>query len=936
MAAGTESKHHEQTTDKQKTQKPAEAESIEQGFQQTEGLVERANFAPRLLSSADALHLQRTVGNRAAVRILSQPRLTSIQPKLTVGAVSDPLEQEADHVAEMVINPPASAPNIAQRAEEEEEPVQAMSVQRAPEEEEPVQAMRVQRAAEEEEPVQAKPLDSIFRSLVQRAPEDEEEVQTMRVQRAPEEEDEVQTMRVQRAPEEEDEVQTSPQGRDALGSFEASDTFESSLGAARGGGQPLADTTRGLMEERIGADFSGVKVHTDAHSDQLNRAIQAKAFTTGQDIFFRQSEFQPGTTDGQSLIAHELTHVVQQSGGSLQRKPKTSSGKAIRRSAIGGKVQRLWNVDEFKKRTYEGMTASRESELKEIEKLLEEYNKLNPASPQDIKTAQDMVMEIREYTINWIADNTDVSDRKKRMEGMKVFVEFLDTEKASLLKLEEKLKKSTNGKDNAIAESRREGKLQIIKDTHQGTAKSALNKLGFLLDTAVPNVGDKSEIEIEIKIPIDPTGVGFLGVRMACEAERAKKQELKARCELSVIGGAQIGSFLEVKGELGGYFEAQAANSDQVMKLISYALYRRFVESKWLPIEISNYMWGGDSSIKGSRKAERWAGNVEKEVFANNKEAYVETGGLATASAKAEANLPGTDIGFEAGGKIAFNSGKRYTAESITAGKKRQEGANAGLGTEHAYKGRGDTQESFGVNVWSLETSAEGKIGPFGAGVKGKWTFLGDPDAPEASSKLDEWELEGTATGTLPIHERAFDGLPHAIGGLINWAATKSRNSAINQKKNKAQIAGNLMGFGEDASIAAIQMSSLPLEDFDAFPKFEESEEDFKAEGEVTVELALKYTKKPSEQSGAWEIAVNYVKGMSIEAGVFAMEVKKSSRLFTITRSGGAWKVNPELDDDDVDKVAEEKPGEKPGEKQAATPPPEKPGNSSARSRPTT
>lgn len=145
--------------------------------------------------------------------------------------------------------------------------------------------------------------------------------------------------------------------------------------------------------------------------------------------------------------------------------------------------------------------------------------------------------------------------------------------------------------------------------------------------------------------------------------------------------------------------------------------------------------------------------------------------------------------------------------------------------------------------------------------------------------------------------------MPHAIGGLINWAATKSRNDAVNQKKNKAQMAGNLIGFGQDASIAAIQMSNLPEKQFEAFPKFEKGEESFKAEGEVSVELALKYTKKPSETAGTWEIAVNYVKGMTIEAGVFAMEVKKSSRLFTITRSGGAWKVNPELGDEDVDKV---------------------------------
>jgi hypothetical protein len=82
------------------------------------------------------------------------------------------------------------------------------------------------------------------------------------------------------------------------------------------------------MGQAMGADFSGVKVHTDAQSDQLNQSIQAKAFTTGQDVFFRQGEYNPGSRGGQELIAHELTHVVQQKGGErIQRGNVQSSGK---------------------------------------------------------------------------------------------------------------------------------------------------------------------------------------------------------------------------------------------------------------------------------------------------------------------------------------------------------------------------------------------------------------------------------------------------------------------------------------------------------------------------------------------------------------------------------------------------------------------------------
>jgi ppGpp synthetase/RelA/SpoT-type nucleotidyltranferase len=74
------------------------------------------------------------------------------------------------------------------------------------------------------------------------------------------------------------------------------------------------------MEQAFGADFSQVKVHTDSESDKLNKSIQAKAFTTGKDIFFKKGEYQPDSKPGQELLAHELTHVVQQNGNQVQAK----------------------------------------------------------------------------------------------------------------------------------------------------------------------------------------------------------------------------------------------------------------------------------------------------------------------------------------------------------------------------------------------------------------------------------------------------------------------------------------------------------------------------------------------------------------------------------------------------------------------------------------
>ena len=89
---------------------------------------------------------------------------------------------------------------------------------------------------------------------------------------------------------------------------------EQSIQGERGSGQGLSEKIKEPMERAFGADFSGVKVHTDGNANQLNRSLHSRAFATGQDIFFKQGEYNPGSGEGQELIAHELTHVLQQSG----------------------------------------------------------------------------------------------------------------------------------------------------------------------------------------------------------------------------------------------------------------------------------------------------------------------------------------------------------------------------------------------------------------------------------------------------------------------------------------------------------------------------------------------------------------------------------------------------------------------------------------------
>ena len=98
--------------------------------------------------------------------------------------------------------------------------------------------------------------------------------------------------------------------------------IENQLNATKGAGRPLHRNTRSEMEQAFGRDFSGVRVHTHNQAIQMNRGLGAQAFTHGNDIYFNSGKYDPESNTGKHLLAHELTHTVQQgaSNNGLQAK----------------------------------------------------------------------------------------------------------------------------------------------------------------------------------------------------------------------------------------------------------------------------------------------------------------------------------------------------------------------------------------------------------------------------------------------------------------------------------------------------------------------------------------------------------------------------------------------------------------------------------------
>ena len=265
-------------------------------------VLQRAQVAPGSLRAQDILQLQRTIGNRATERLLSAP--PAIQAKMEVGPVNDVHEQEADRVAREVVRRTSTPQTVQEsgRAEMQRQPLAA-------------QISGVQRVEEDELEMK--------RETVQRAEEDELEMKRESIQRAEEDELEMKRESIQRMDgmEEEELLQGKRENDPAYRDGGALDgSIEQSIRRAKGGGESLEPGVQRQMESGFGATFGGVRIHRDAMADKLTRSVQAKAFTTGKDIFFKKGEYNPGNSAGKELLAHELTHTVQQGAAGVQRK----------------------------------------------------------------------------------------------------------------------------------------------------------------------------------------------------------------------------------------------------------------------------------------------------------------------------------------------------------------------------------------------------------------------------------------------------------------------------------------------------------------------------------------------------------------------------------------------------------------------------------------
>ncbi|WP_062056997.1 eCIS core domain-containing protein [Aquimarina longa] len=309
----------------------------------------------------------------------------TVQPKLKVGKPNDKYEVEADAMADKVVQklsqPKDSSPSHSdtsvqakhtpvgrehlQKKEDDEvsehdnelqlKPIFESNAEQPPEadvqtklstptvqkdtsQEEKLQKKEEEQISESDKEVQRKPifesnaeqpeanLQAKFINIptIQRALSSGEEEQIQEKENVGEGESEIQTKTEiadsGRLGEEEDSIQTKSENT----SQEATSDLQNRLNSSKGGGSPLSIDTQNDMGSAFGADFSKVRVHTGSESIQMNKELGAQAFTHGNDIHFNEGKYNTNSDSGKHLLAHELTHTVQQ-GAAIRTKKENIS-----------------------------------------------------------------------------------------------------------------------------------------------------------------------------------------------------------------------------------------------------------------------------------------------------------------------------------------------------------------------------------------------------------------------------------------------------------------------------------------------------------------------------------------------------------------------------------------------------------------------------------
>ncbi len=539
--------------------------------------------------------------------------------------------------------------------------------------------------------------------------------------------------------------------------FEAGPEVEQQITSLQGGGSPLPDQVRRYMEPRFGADFGQVRLHTDNQSAQLNHHLQAKAFTHGNDIYMGAGNYDPGSDAGKTLLAHELTHTIQQTGSvsrSLDKdKPQITS---LENKAGAQRVQR-----EF---SFGHSLGGEENDIGSAEFM----GGTNEDAP-DIDGPEDPDLE--DLDLEGGPDEKVGSGKRKTEE-----------------KYEKDDAKKTASATKKLAGA--EAYTRILKqasDEQIREAAQAVARVGLFGEAK----GKKEWGEDGKKAGFEGKAAGEVGMTAKLEAvhnKQVKKIEKPDGTTKQIIEAityfAQATLKAGASGSLEGKFSAEygivgieiAAKLEAFAGAVATASGGIHIDNATLLKQVT--VMGKARSFAGANFAGEAGTNLKLDEF----ELETKVKGEGEAGAKAEA-----------GGEVSI--GMQGIAISGQAEVGAGASVKAGGSTELGYKGK---------KIFSMEGSVSASVG-VGAKIGGTFSFKG--------GKL---VLGGALAATLGLGagvdfkvEVDFKAIAEAIGDLVkrvwNWGKNKKRDAAM-----KATPAVPLAGSDFDKLKKAVHDAALP------------------------------------------------------------------------------------------------------------------------------
>ena len=235
-----------------------------------------------------------------------------VQTKLNISSPDDPQEREADAVADQVMRMPDPSPAIAQK---EEEKIQKKEDDRDEEVQAKYQTPEIKLQRKDIQSVnQVKVYSTQFNNINRKGSDEiDDELSVQRKFNS----SEIFISRSERGPP----------------SASVNTSFQQGLSSSKGNGSPMSENTQHFMESRFGADFSNVRIHTGSYAENLSSSINAQAFTHGNDVYFNSGKYSPQTEAGGTLLAHELTHTIQQKAVKNIHRTKAGTSGIIHRKA---------------------------------------------------------------------------------------------------------------------------------------------------------------------------------------------------------------------------------------------------------------------------------------------------------------------------------------------------------------------------------------------------------------------------------------------------------------------------------------------------------------------------------------------------------------------------------------------------------------------------